>query len=83
MKIENTFYVIMRVGNIDCGEEYATKYMCDKDVDASEFTNDIARAMKSVNRSTALSLKYEYDLQKNHACESDLKIIPLKITYEW
>lgn len=76
MKIENTHYVIMKTGNIEIGDE--TVY-----VSEDGFTNDILLATRCANRRTALSLKYDLDYHKNHGYESDMQIIPLKITYEW
>ena len=73
----------MQVGNIELGQKYETKYMCDKDVDTSEFTNDITRALKFAQRSGALSAKHDYEMWKNHGHETDWRIIPMKITYEW
>lgn len=77
MKIENTNYVLMKIGNIEINEE--TVYL-DSD---NNFTNDIQKAVKGANRRAALELKHYYEVEKNHSYESDLKIVPLKITYEW
>ena len=77
MKIENTSYVLMKIGNIEIDEE--TVYLDSDD----NFTNDIQTAVKAVNRRTALELKHYYEVEKNHSHESDLKIVPLKVTYEW
>lgn len=77
MKIENTNYVLMKIGNIEIDEE--TAYLDSDD----NFTNDIQKAVKAANRRTALDLKHCYEVEKNHSYESDLKIVPLKITYEW
>lgn len=77
MKIENTNYVLMKIGNIEIGEE--TVYLDSDD----NFTNDIQKAVKAVNRRTALELKHCYEIEKNRNYESDLKIVPLKVTYEW
>lgn len=77
MKIENKYYVLMKVGNIEIDEE--TAYL---DSDYS-FTNDIQTALRAANRRTALEVKHNYEVDKNHSYESDLKIVPLKITYEW
>lgn len=77
MKIENTNYVLMKIGNIEINEE--TVYL-DSD---NNFTNDIQNAIKAANRRTALELKHYYEVEKNHSRESDLKIVPLKVTYEW
>lgn len=79
MKIEKTSYVIMRVGNIDVGNE--TVYVKDDSNDG--FTNDIRDATKCKNRKTALMLKHDLELHKNNGYESDMQIIPVKITYEW
>ena len=77
MKIENKYYVLMKIGNIEIDEE--TVYL---DSDYS-FTNDIQKALRAANRRAALEVKYNYEVDKNRSYESDLKIIPLKITYEW
>lgn len=77
MKITDRCYVLMKIGNVEIGEE--TSYL---DVD-DNFTNDIRKAAKAVNRVTALDMKYEYETNKNNNYESDLKIVPLKVVYEW
>lgn len=77
MKIENTSYVLMKIGNIEINEE--TMYLDTDD----NFTNDIQKAAKAANRRTALELKHYYETSKNHSYESDLKVVPLKVTYEW
>lgn len=77
MKIENTSYVLMRIGNIEIDE--GTVYLDSDD----NFTDDIQKAVKAKNRRTALELKHYYEVEKNHNYESDLKIVPLKVTYEW
>lgn len=79
MKIENRVYVIMKVGNMDFGEE--TAYM--KSSLEKGFTNDIRYADKFADHDRALIAKQKYDLNKNNGYESDLKIVPLKTTYEW
>lgn len=78
MKIENTHYVIMKTGNIEIGNE--TVYVSEG---GNEFTNDIRLATKCTNRRAALALKYDLDCHKNNSHESDMQIIPVKITYEW
>ena len=77
MKIVDRRYVLMRVGNI--GINQGTAYL---DADYN-FTDDIHNALKACNRITALDIKHNYDVEKNHCYESDLKIVPLEITYEW
>ena len=77
MKIIDTYYVLMKIGNIEIDEE--TAYL-DSD---NNFTNDIHSALKSANRRTALSVKHDFETSKNRSYESDLKIVPLKVTYEW
>ena len=77
MKIEKTAYVVMKPGNMDIDEE--TKFL----TDATEFTTDIWQADRFVNRRTALEAKHYYECNKNRSYESDLTIIPFKITYEW
>ena len=85
MKLEKTFYVVMRVGNIEMrGIElgkYETAFASSSDL--TEFTDNIEFATKFSTRSTALTCKQEYDMWKNSAHESDLKIIPIKVVYEW
>lgn len=78
MKIENTHYIIMKTGNIEIGHE--TVYVSE---DGDGFTNDIRLATKCANRRAALALKYDLDCHKNNSHESDMQIIPVKITYEW
>ena len=77
MTIENTCYVLMKIGNIEINDE--TVFLGDDDT----FTNDIKAAVKAANRITALTIKNGYEINKNHCYESDLKIVPLKVTYEW
>lgn len=77
MKIEKVNYVIMKIGDIELNRE--TAYLA-PDYD---FTNDIQNATKAANRRTALELKHSYEVEKNNSYESDLKIVPLRITYEW
>lgn len=77
MKIVDTHYVIMKIGNMEIDEE--TVYL-DSDYN---FTNDIHKALKAMSRKTALDVKYDYETDKNRSYESDLKIVPLKISYEW
>ena len=79
MKIENTNYVIMRVGQIDIGRE--TEYLCyDSE---TEFTNDITKASRFADRKAAQYAKCEFCVNKNNGYELDMQIIPVKITYEW
>lgn len=77
MKIIDTHYVIMKIGNIEIDEK--TVYLTSD----YEFTNDVRKALKAVNRTTALDVKHYYEEAKNRSYESDLKIVPLKVTYEW
>ena len=77
MKIEKTAYVVMKLGNMDINEE--TKFL----TDATEFTTDILQADRFANRRTALEAKHYYECNENRSYESDLTIIPFKITYEW
>lgn len=77
MKIVDTYYVLMKIGNIEIDEE--TVYL-DSDYN---FTNDIHNALRAVNRRTALDVKHDYETDKNRSYESDLKVVPLKVTYEW
>lgn len=79
MNIAKNYYVIMKVGNMDINNE--TVYVTDND--CSKFTNDIISATKFADRFTALVCKQDYDLHENHSYESDMQIIPVKITYEW
>lgn len=79
MKIEKTHYVIMRVGNVDLGDE--TQYMSyDSE---NDFTNDITKASQFANRTAALYAKTEYAVNKCHGCDLSMPIIPVKVTYEW
>lgn len=77
MKIENTSYVLMRIGDIEFDKGIV--YL-DSDYN---FTSDIREALKASNRRTALDVKHNYEVSQNHSYESDLKIVPLKITHEW
>lgn len=77
MKIVDRHYVLMRVGDI--GIDKGTAYL-DSDYN---FTDDIHNALKAVNRITALDVKHDYEVNENKCYESDLKIVPLNITYEW
>lgn len=77
MKIEKTHYVIMKQGNIDINDE--TVFM--KTGEESGFTNDILAADKFVGKRTALAVKQDYDMKKGY--ETDLEILPVKVTYEW
>lgn len=79
MRIEKTHYAIMRQGNIDINNE--TVYIKDDAEDG--FTNDILLATRFANRKTALYFKQDYDMTKNNGYESDMQIIPVKVTYEW
>ena len=77
MKIVDRYYVIMKIGNI--GIDEGTAYL-DSDYN---FTDDIHNALKAANRITALEVKHNYEVDKNKSYESDLKIVPLNVTYEW
>ena len=78
MKIEKTHYVIMKQGNININNE--TVFINDAE---DGFTNDILLATKFKGSKTALYFKQNYDMTKNNGYESDLQIIPVKVTYEW
>ena len=67
----------MKIGNIEIDEE--TVYL-DSDYN---FTNDIHKALRATNRRTALEVKCNYEVDKNRSYESDLKVVPLKVTHEW
>lgn len=77
MKIENIYYVLMKIGNIEIDDE--TVYLTSD----YKFTNDICESLKAANRRTALEVKHNYEVTENHSYECDLKIVPLKITHEW
>lgn len=77
MKIEDKAYVLMKIGNVDIGIE--TAYLTTN----HKFTNDIRGASKYMSRKTALIDKTEYELTEKDGYESDLKVVPLKTTYEW
>lgn len=85
MKIVDNFYTIMRAGNVgeyickEHKESIGTAFLT-KDF---EFTDDVRSAIKCSNNRTAFEIKHGYDEVKNGCEESDLKIIPFKITYEW
>ena len=79
MKVEKNYCVIMRIGNIEIGNktEYAADSYCEK------FTSDIMNAIKFGSRTAALYAKSDYEVNRNHGYESDLHIVPVKVTYEW
>ena len=77
MKIEKTSYVIMRIGDVEFSKE--TAYLTSD----YKFTNDSYEATKAANRRTALEIKHDYEVTEHNSYESDLKIVPLKVTYEW
>jgi len=85
MKIVDNLYTIMRAGNVgeyickEHKESIGTAFLT-KDF---EFTDDVHSAIKCSNNRTAFEIKHEYDEEKNGCEESDLKIIPFRITYEW
>lgn len=81
MKIEKTHYVIMKIGNIDIGNK--TEYLVDNSEKGYEFTDDILKATKCVNRITAKYVKFEFEKEKHNGYDTDLQIIPVKCTYEW
>lgn len=80
MRIEKTHYVIMKQGNVEIPDN-ETVYMSSNE--DGGFTNDILAADKYIGRKTALVVKQDYDLHKNNGYESDMQIIPVKVTYEW
>jgi len=75
MKVEDTVFVLASEIH---GELIYLTY--DRS-DGYDYSFNIRCAMKATNKVTALSIKddYEDDLGR----KSDLKIISLKITYEW
>lgn len=82
MRIENKYYIIMKPGNIDIPiPNNETVFLSNQD--DSGFTNDILKANKYVNRKSALIDKNYYDVHTNNGVESDMVVLPMKITYEW
>lgn len=77
MKIENTNYALMRIGDMEFHKE--TAYLTKN----HEFTNDIREAIIAGNRAAALWHKHTYEIEKCNNHECDLLILPVKITYEW
>lgn len=77
MKIVDTYYVLIKLGNIEANNE--TVFLSAD----HKFTSDIREALKCSNRRTALDVKHYYEVAENNCSECDLKIIPLKISYEW
>lgn len=80
MRIEKTHYVIMKQGNVEIPDNETVYMSSNKD---GGFTNDILAADKYIGRKTALLAKQNYDFNENHGYESDMQIIPVKVTYEW
>lgn len=78
MKFEEICYVLMKIGNMDIKEE--TVYFSGTD---EKFTNDIKNARKYTSRTVALWERTDYDQRENGSVDSGLKVMPLKITYEW
>ena len=74
MKIEKEVYVLTK--EVD-GENV---YLID-DVDGYDFDNDITCALKSVNKFTAQCIKEDFEDETKSP--SNLKTMPLKVTYEW
>lgn len=77
MKTVDTYYVLIRLGNIEVNNE--TVFLSTD----HKFTSDIREALKCSNRRTALDAKHYYETIENNCCECDLKIIPVKVTREW
>ena len=74
MKVENTLYIL--TSDIKGETIYLTE-----DKSGYDYSFDIHDALKAGNKATALVIKDEYEDEVG--AQSDLKIVPLKITYEW
>lgn len=74
------YYVIMKQGNVEIPNN-ETVYMSSKE--DSGFTNNILEADKYAGRKAALIVKHDYDMKRNSIHESDVKLVPMKVTYEW
>lgn len=74
MKIENEVYVLTKEVN---GEDVYLIY----GVDGYDFDNDIRCALKAANKITACYIRKDFE-DKTKA-QSNLRIMPLKVTYEW
>jgi len=72
MKIENEFYVLIKLGTRDKGT-FRAKAIGDIDTDTvflgtdDEFVDDIKQAVRAVNKKTAMALIQEYE--RNHDYE--------------
>lgn len=74
MKIEKEVYVLTKeVDGVNV-------YLIDG-VDGYDFDNDITCALKAVNKITAWYIREDYEDETK--APSNLKTMPLKITYEW
>lgn len=73
MKIENEFYVLIKLGTRDKGTFRAKAGIGDIDTDTvflgadDEFVDDIRQAVRAVNKKTAMALIQEYE--RNHDYE--------------
>jgi hypothetical protein len=74
MKIENEVYVLTKEVN---GEDV---YLIDG-VDGYDFDNDIRCALKAVNKITAWYIREDFEDETKEP--SNLRTMPLKVTYEW
>ena len=74
MKVEDNLYILTSEIR---GE---TMYLID-DYDGYDYSFDIRKALKATNKVTASLVKDAYEDELGF--KSDLRIVPLKITYEW
>lgn len=86
MKLENNYYVIMKIGtDIDMGlSKIGTGFLKD-DPECTEldFVDDIQIADKYNNYKTALEVKHYHQMKYKYNNELNWEIVPVKITYEW
>lgn len=75
MRVEDNVYILTSEIR---GE---TMYLIDA-YDGYDYSFDIRNALKAANKVTASLIKDAYEDELGGA-KSDLRIVPLKITYEW
>jgi hypothetical protein len=80
MKIEKIYYIIMKEGHIEIpGNE--TVYISHSE--DSGFTNDILEADRFADRKGALMAMHDYEMKHNYISEPPVKLVSMKVTYEW
>lgn len=72
MKIENEFYVLIKLGTRDKGTFWAKAGIGDIDTDTvflgadDEFVDDVRNVIRAVNKKTAMMLIQEYESKYNY-----------------